>query len=331
MASEIEYMVSRDTLDPHFCISINKDKFDKLKENQIRLFSALELEIRYEMILSNYIAMEKGLFSMMIDRSMFVPKNLQYEIYDEFTKNKIQFNTLLSNLLTVAISYQDHVKENIQYLFDISDEQIKEIFYKPGYKFIKELRNYQQHQNVVQSAALPKLEMVGGDSHEILGNFPCYVNLPTGRKGKNKKNKNENVNLLSLIPPVLKSRLNEVNQLNIYGISKFCMDLHNEIHREISGIINPTVQEARNYIEEFNDDCISKVREKYPNIQDEENLNMEFATYAYTWKTKTESLLDQNINISKEVPLLPELGRIRDNLNKKNQKKFYLLNQEYRL
>ena len=319
MASKIEYMVSKDTLGSDFCIPISKDNFDNSKKSQKILSTALELEIRYEMILSNYTAMEKGLFSILVDKSMFIPQNLQYEIYDDRTKNKIQVNTLLSNLLTVAISYQGHVEKNIRKLFRMTKEQIEEIFDKPGYKFIKELRNYQQHQNVVESVVLPKLETFEDGSQRILANVPCYVDWL-----KDRNDKDENINSLLLIPPDPQPELGEGqgNQLDMCHIIRFCMDLHNDIHREISGIINSKVQEARDYIEEFIDDCISRAKEKYPNIQDEEDLKIGLIAYAYTWET-------QDISIPDRIQLFPGLGHIRDKLNKKNQEKLDLLKLKY--
>ena len=323
MASEIEYMVSENTLNPDFRIPISKDDFDELKKNKDRLSAALRLEIRYEMILNNYITMEKGLFSIIIDWNL----NSQYEIYDDLTKNKIQVNTLLLNLLNVAISYQDHVKENIQELFGISNEQIKKIFDKPGYKFIKKFRNHQQHNIIVEGFVLPKLEIVNG-SQEILGNVPCYLDLP----------KDKNDELLSLIPPDLKPKFKKDDRLNICPIINFCMDLHNKIHCEINDIINPIVQEARDYIEEYTNTYVNKSKEKYPD-RSEEYPEPKLTAYAYTPGTRPNLLGSscvtlephQGLNISDRVSLFLGWDDARDKLNKKNQQEFNLLNQKHKI
>ena len=309
-----EYMISRDKSDLNFRMSISKDEFNTIKEKIKILRAVQELQIRYEMILKNYMTLEKEFYSMVLEY------DLKIRNYDNFLDRRIRVYTLFLNLLTAATSYHNYVrdddekvaKQKLFNIFNIDKEHIKEIFSKKEYGFLIGIRNHLQHGRVLHSLTLNKssLETEAEENFRKIGHILLKLNLYVDRNNKNLK-----------IPSILKKKLDKAGRLSLHYISRFCMDIHNSIHYEIMDLIKPAIQEARDYIENMRKRWGEYVKGKIPD-SNVEYIKERLCAYAYTIP---------DLNISETTPLFLGLDNARITLSEKTRRNPHLLKNKYEL
>ena len=313
--TETLYMISKHTLDPISRMTISKDEFDKIKEKGKILRAVQELQIRYEMILKNYMALEKEFYSMLLEY------DLKIRDYDNFLDRRIRVNTLFLNLLTAATSYRNYVRDDDEKvaeqklfnIFNIDKELIEKIFPKKEYGFLTGIRNHLQHGRVLHSLTLNKSSLETKSEENFLkklGYTLLKLNLYVDRNNEELK-----------IPSILNKKLDKAGRLSLHYISRFCMDIHNSIHCEIMDIIKPAIQEARDYIENMHKDWEEHVKEKIPD-SNIEYIKTKLCSYAYTIP---------DINISETIPLFLGLDDARITLSEKNRRNLHLLKNKYEL
>ena len=307
-----EYMI-RSGWYQNLKLSINKDEFDNIKKQTKTLKAVQELQIRYEMILKNYMTLEKELYSMVLEY------DLKRRDYDSFLEDKIRVYTLFLNLLTAAISYRNYVRDDNEKvaeqklfnIFNIDKEHIEEIFSKEGYDFLAGIRNQLQHGRALHHStfnmSMPETK-AEGNSRKI-GHILIKLDLYVDRNNKKLP-----------IPPIFKDKLKD-GQLSLHYVGRFCMDIHNKIHYEIIDIIKHTIQEARTDIENIHKNWEKYVEEKIPD-NNTEDIKARPCAYAYTV---------QDSNITEGIRLFLELDDARKILSKKNRRDLDLLETNYEL
>jgi hypothetical protein len=155
-------------------------------------FELRDFESRFEILLANFIDMEKEMASRTID-------NLyrSYDREEQFHLEKINYNRVLLNLLSTARLYVDHTHCNLVRLCQ-GDRALARIIEKhfsaeydvsPAYRLLDALRNYSQHR------ALPIHGMTTGgrwldmdkETREMENYVEIYLNfeeLKSARKFK---------------------------------------------------------------------------------------------------------------------------------------------------
>ena len=131
-------------------IKINKEYFCGLKNAEQTLLKALTCEEKYEMVIHNYLVLEKE-FSGIAIQEMIRPSLRQ----DNFFELRLSANINIANLLSAARLYTDSLCKDISACLQGNGggEKIKKFVEEeyqnnPHYRFLHELRNYTQHDSL---------------------------------------------------------------------------------------------------------------------------------------------------------------------------------------
>lgn len=144
----MNYILHRKILGQNSKIDISEQKYKELKKSKGVLLNALEIEEKYEIILSNYLDFEQKILS--ITAKYMVYDHLEYS---DFFEIRLSLNVKLVNLLTAVKLYVDQVNQNITKCLecDIKAKNRVDKFFSREYdnnkyyKFMSGLRNYVQH------------------------------------------------------------------------------------------------------------------------------------------------------------------------------------------
>ena len=105
----MRYQLTQAILDPHQELEIDKECFDFLKQARHTLLEAFALEEKYEILISNYLKLEKQVVCQAIEAQ--VRTQSEYSEYFEF---RMAFNVALVNLLTSARLYVDQSPRHVR-------------------------------------------------------------------------------------------------------------------------------------------------------------------------------------------------------------------------
>ncbi|MGJ8647665.1 MAG: hypothetical protein ACSHXJ_12275 [Marinomonas colpomeniae] len=132
-------------------INIDENEFNDFKQAKLCLSSALAIEEKYELLLSNYLDLEKECLNVTSDYMVRRSPN-----YSGFFDIRLAFNRRVVNLLTSTKLYidqiQQHVRACIPEKLDVADD-VKALFSTEydtffEYRFMDALRNYVQHRGL---------------------------------------------------------------------------------------------------------------------------------------------------------------------------------------
>jgi len=132
-------------------LEISHDEFNRLKNAQKCLSSALAVEEKYELLLSNYMELEKEVLGITVDNML-----QRNESYSDFFDIRLKCNRRLINLLTATRLYIDQIHRHLRdcmpteedaesYTKSLFSEQYDAHF---EYRFMEALRNYSQHRGL---------------------------------------------------------------------------------------------------------------------------------------------------------------------------------------
>lgn len=131
-------------------ISISSDRFSELVLAKKILSESLAIEEKYEILLQNYIDLEKVLLVATLEDSVFTRSG-----YSNFFEKRLLYNRMLVNLLTAARLYVDQIPNHIENC--TNNTEVKTIFKKTlsnkydslkEYRFMEAVRNYVQHKGL---------------------------------------------------------------------------------------------------------------------------------------------------------------------------------------
>jgi len=144
----MKYIIRKSDLNDVPEIEISEEYYEVYKESRSILLNCLAIEEGYEILISNYLDLEKQI----LDTAMFHMMH-GYLSYSDFFNVQLALNIRLVNLLTSSRLYVDHlpqhVKECIPYRDDVK-ALVKSILKKEydenyEYRFMDALRNSVQH------------------------------------------------------------------------------------------------------------------------------------------------------------------------------------------
>ena len=137
---------------------IDEVRFNTLKQARLCLSAALAIEEKYELLISNYLDLEKECLNVTSDSMVRRSKD-----YSDFFEIRLAFNRRVVNLLTSTKLYIDQIQQHVNSCFpDRSDigSNVKSFFSDEydkffEYRFMEALRNYVQHRGLaVHSTSL---------------------------------------------------------------------------------------------------------------------------------------------------------------------------------
>jgi len=147
----MKYTVRVWAIGPYPEVVIDKEKFDELKNARSCLSGALAIEEKYELLLSNYVDLEKECLGVSTD---YMVRNTAD--YSGFFDIRLAFNRRIVNLLTSTKLYIDQIQQHVRACVcnenDI-EKKVKSFFsteYDANfeYRFMEALRNYVQHRGL---------------------------------------------------------------------------------------------------------------------------------------------------------------------------------------
>lgn len=130
-------------------VDIDEEKFCELKKARSCLSGALAIEEKYELLLSNYIDLEKECLSASTD---YMVRNATD--YGGFFDIRLAFNRRIVNLLTSTKLYIDQIQQHVKACICIDIEKRVKSFFSTEYddnfeyRFMEALRNYVQHRGL---------------------------------------------------------------------------------------------------------------------------------------------------------------------------------------
>ena len=155
----MRYAIRRAVLDSRTEISITAEEFCSLRKARCVLTSALAVEEKYALLVSNYLDLEKKLLELAAAYAIAFDFS-----YQSFFDTRTSLNIRMVNLLTGARLYLDHIPQDVaDCLSDASDEGKKvksrcsqEYDGHLEYRFMEALRNHVQHRGMaVHGVSMP--------------------------------------------------------------------------------------------------------------------------------------------------------------------------------
>ena len=132
-------------------VKITQAEFDRIKHAKNCLSGALAIEEKYELLLSNYLDLEKECLSITSDYMVRNTKD-----YEDFFNIRLLFNRRIVNLLTSTKLYIDQIQQHVKVCIPLDTKvgnRIKLLFSTEydnyfEYRFMDALRNYVQHRGL---------------------------------------------------------------------------------------------------------------------------------------------------------------------------------------
>lgn len=213
-------------------LEINSDYFKKLSIAKESLLAILQIEERYEIVLSNYLKLEEGLFR----------KALTYFISNDFshtstTLERVEFNSQYANILTSIRMYLDQMDRDFKKTFpeiaNPKEFRTREYENNLSYRFMEKLRSFVQHKDL----PVHDVELKSGWKEE---QFQIKVNIYC-RKSELDFSKN----LLQQLDDKIDLKL----MMRAYVRSLSC--IHQDVRKLVESRFNESASLMRKTISEF--------------------------------------------------------------------------------
>lgn len=144
--AKMKYLVTILTTGNNQELVIDKSKFEELKKAKECLSAILAFEEKYELLLSNYMELEKE--CLLISTDNMINQEIGYK---HFFDIRLLFNQRVVNLLTTSRLYIDQLSQHIKACnLDIGIKSFFSYEYDNNfeYRFMEALRNYVQHRGL---------------------------------------------------------------------------------------------------------------------------------------------------------------------------------------
>ena len=271
-------------------LDIDEDKFNNLKQARHCLSAALAIEEKYELLLSNYLDLEKECLNATLDYMVRSSTD-----YSGFFDIRLAFNRRVVNLLTSTKLYidqiQQHVKSCIPDRPDIGND-IEALFSAEydeyfEYRFMEALRNYVQHRGLaVHSTSLGEKWTSQEEDGELEFKTRLFTHRTEVEGDKAFKRQ---------VSKEMPEKVDLVHAIRVYVGSI------SNIHCEIRNIVAHVSEASRQLILEFIN--------KYEDVDGKKSIGLSAIKFI------PKEPVDETIE---KVPLLLEWDDIRLNLIKKN-------------
>lgn len=294
MITPEQYHLKVLALGQHPEIEIDKEYFCELKSAKQTLRKALACEEKYEIAIYNYLDLEKECAGITI-QEMIRPSFRQKDFFDLC----LPVNIKIANLLSAARLYTDSLPKDISACLQDNGwcEKIKKIVCEeyqnnPHYRFMHELRNHTQHND------LPTHGMTTGGKRTKYKHIEHYSDFFVTKT---------NLAEESFKTEILDQMEESVNL--ILAIRHY-IEAVSKLHIQARGFIETKVTEARRCIES----AVNQFKAENNSVT---------GLYAISHN-------EQNVEIEKfALPVLLDMDDIRRHLNEKNGTQLTNLHRRY--
>ena len=147
----MKYILCKNVLGNVPEIEISESEYCAFQKARNILSNALEIEEKYEIVISNYLDFEQEI--LIATTKYMIREHLDYS---DFFKVRLGFNIKLVNLLTAIRLYVDQLNQNVTECLSgnkKNKDDVKKLFSKEYdenlyYRFMEALRNYVQHRGI---------------------------------------------------------------------------------------------------------------------------------------------------------------------------------------
>lgn len=232
------YVLRKAVLDIVPEIEITPAEFAALKAAREVLADAFAIEEKYEIVVSNFLALEKQLLDVAATNAVRATHS-----YGEFFNIRSALNICLVNLLTATKLYLDqlpqHIADCVPNSADIADavkRRCSEEYDKNfEYRFMEALRNHVQHRGI-------PIHFIRQDGHwtsfDELGQMEFSIYIAAQR------------DVLESDGKFKKTVLSEMTQdVNLLGATRKYVESLSSIHQFVRDLVADSIAAARNLIE----------------------------------------------------------------------------------
>jgi hypothetical protein len=218
-------------------LEIEQERFEKLKASRPVLSHALAIEEKYEIIISNFLELEREATNASI--SEMVRNNIEYK---DFFDVRLALNIRLVNLLTSVRLYTDQLSSHICACIPHEENtktEVKKLFsteYDSSfeYRFMEALRNYVQH------SGIPVHRISTGSKWTELDNRLLEYSLFFGSQKKE----------LLLDGGFKRKVLNEMpDEVNLKTATRTYIEAISRIHKQAREKIDEVIDTSRLYVD----------------------------------------------------------------------------------
>lgn len=272
-------------------ISISKEKFEELRTAKDKLAAGLALAEKFEILLQNFLELEKELLSISVDR--FSPDSGDYtQAFNE----KLAMNRRIVNLLTSTKLYIDQAVKHIYPFFDDNEktkQNVKSHFSEEydkssSYRFMELLRNHVQHYGLALHSVEKHSSWVNNNHQQLMEHRIKIFSIRSILE-ENKSSKKS----------VLKQMEEEIN---LKVAAREYIGSLSRVHSKLSKLIEIEIHKSRSLIES----CINDYMEA--------NSNNVSGLHALQFEQH-----EQGKKITDKFYLTLEWDNVRVNLNRKHE------------
>ncbi|UTW49610.1 hypothetical protein [Bacterioplanoides sp. SCSIO 12839] len=279
-------------------LDIDETTYREICEAKEVLYAAMAVEEKYELLLSNYLELEKESLSVAADDMLYGFKD-----YSGFFDVRLTFNQRVVNLLTSTRLYVDQIKQHVKACLpdDLEAERtVKQYFSNEydqqfEYRFMEALRNYVQHRGLAVHSTSHSSRRTSSGSDGL---------MEFGIKLFSHRSEFENDSTFKR--PVLREMPDKVD---LIGAARKYVESISDCHIQIRDLISDSVAGARaiisgaisKYSAVNNGDCIGLAAQKYQESKPIERL-VETVPILLDWDDVRLKLVSKNkrlTNLSK--------------------------------
>ncbi|GAB4230753.1 MAG: hypothetical protein Tsb0034_02750 [Ekhidna sp.] len=156
-------------------LEISEEEFQAIKTNKEILMATLNFEGRYEIFVKNYIDFEKEILIQSIPLLLSGSWKDHDDLFEEITL----FDVKISNLLSSARLYRDHILKDSGSLFDLEINNLfsHEFDTSQEFRFMEKFRNYVQHKGLPVSRITKRVKSEGDKRKHIIDIYCSKKNL----------------------------------------------------------------------------------------------------------------------------------------------------------
>ncbi|MDG1751649.1 MAG: hypothetical protein P8I03_08315 [Thalassotalea sp.] len=287
MSAAERFVITQDIIGKRVEIDIDDVKFCELYEAKETLSAAFSLEEKYELLLMNFLELEKEVLSNSAEYSLFDQRE-----YSDFFDIRLKINRRVVNFLTSCRLYVDHAKKHIRTCLPHSanlKDEVNHLFNEEfdqhfEYRFCEKLRNHVQHQSLAVHTVTQGGMWINDQRVETTKVYSLKSELQYS-DSFNKK-------YLAEMP----------DKVELISVFKKYIEILSNIHVKSRKLIKDSVQLSRSIIEQ----CISN----YSSHNDGDVIGLSASHYKSGENGKQDKL--------NRVPLLLEWDDVRIKLESKN-------------
>ena len=236
----MKFILRLNVLEKYSEIQIDEQKFQLLKSSRVILSEALFLEEKYEILVSNYMELEKEIVTLMASEMVRATGG-----YDDFFDLILILNVRLVNLLTSVRLYTDtlasHLAACLPEISNIKDK-VKNLFKTEydnnfEYRFMEALRNHVQHRGAPVHKVSIGSQWTDIDKINGLSEYSIYI---SAQKEKLLSDNSFKKSVLNQMP----------DEVNLCAATRKYIESISFIHHQAREMIDCNVVKARRIFED---------------------------------------------------------------------------------